>query len=203
MTYTAKLEKNPEIALKDFYDQNVGSTIDDDFYIENKAEKKNSKGIFKKSFGNQLTFKSIHRKYNVKIFYNSNIQVTGVKSIEDVEYIQSKMETILESKIINIKRVMKNVVAKLSMERIHLYQLYDSLKENQFNCNYTPEVYPGCKLKINKSTALVFGTGSVIISTGSDDNIDTLMETLIAHLPKQGVAIEDTPKQGVAMGSAQ
>lgn len=182
MTYVCKFSN--AIDTTTFYEANVETVIDDELYIENKQKKTNKKGVAVKSFGNQITFKSHVKKYNIKLFSNGKIQMTGIKSIEDTQHIQSKLQLIFETDIIGMEMVMMNVTFKISEQPIHLYHLFDTLAVQDLVVYYTPEIYPGLKLKYNKSTAMLFATGSIIISTKDQTDIDVITRILVENYLK-------------------
>lgn len=164
MTYVANFESSRNI--KNIYDEYANKFIDDDLYIEDKRTKMTKKGKPKKSFGNQMTIKSKSKRFNMKVFYNKKIQLTGIKSLDDLINIFKRVELALDFKISSPKLVMKNMVTNIGNE-VNLYDMYEKLKENDHNVHYSPEIYPGLKLKHKNATALVFATGKMIISTKS------------------------------------
>ena len=178
MTYIGEIVETTH-PVRLFYAAWVDMEIDDDLYIENKEKKRTKKGKFIKSFGNQLTIKSRTKNFNVKLFYNNRVQITGVKSETDVRNIIDKLCNVLDFKIINEKMVMKNVSIKISQTTLNLYNMYDKLSLEGKFVSYTPEIYPGLKLKTGKSTALIFATGNVIISTKNDSEINQIVNTLM------------------------
>ena len=172
MTYVGEIQS--ESNIKDIYNTLVDEKFHDDLYIENKNNKRNKKGSFIKSFGNQMTIKSKTKKYNIKLFYNNKFQMTGVKSYHDIERIIRELKKCLNVNIYNPRMVMKNVTLKISKNpsyMIHLYNLYHRFIDQGYVVYYTPELYPGLKFKYNLSTALIFATGSIIISTKREDDI--------------------------------
>tara|TARA_B100000405_G_scaffold45750_1_gene30073 strand:- start:29 stop:625 length:597 start_codon:yes stop_codon:yes gene_type:complete len=180
MTYIGEIVETTH-PVRLFYSAWVDMNIDDDLYIENKEKKRTKKGKFIKSFGNQLTIKSRTKNFNVKLFYNNRIQITGVKSEVDVHNIIDKLCNVFDFKIINEKMVMKNLSVKISHTTINLYKMFDKLSSDGCNVSYTPEIYPGLKFKTQTgiSTALIFATGNVIISTKDDNEIDNIVNTLL------------------------
>jgi len=181
MTYIGEIV-NMSHPVSLYYSACVDKEIDDDLYIENKDKKRTKKGKFIKSFGNQITIKSRTKNFNVKLFYNNRIQITGVKSEEDVKKIFDKLCGLFGFKIANEKMVMKNVSLKISQSTINLYNLHDKLYAEDRDVNYTPEIYPGLKFKSGKSTALIFATGNVIISTKDDSEISGIIRVLLTKL---------------------
>ncbi len=164
MTYVATFESNRNI--QDIYDKYVNKLIDNDLYIEDKKTKITKKGKPKKSFGNQMTVKSKSMRFNMKIFYNKKIQLTGIKSIDDLIKIFKRLEVAFGFEISSPRLVMKNMVSNLGVE-IQLYDMYEKLRKDGLDVHYSPEIYPGLKLKHHNATALVFATGKMIISTKS------------------------------------
>lgn len=182
MTFVGRLET--DASIRDLYLQNVSKRIHGDFYIEDKTIKHNKKGKFMKSFGNQMTLKNYSKKYNIKLFYNKKFQITGIKSDEDLQYIIEAVKSIFNIDMVEPKMVMKNVTMRVSRNpnyHIHMYNLYRRLMHDH-EVYYTPEIYPGIKLKYNMSTALVFATGSFIISARNDDDIKELRDIIDNNL---------------------
>ena len=179
MTYIGSIQTL--IHVRDIYTEYVNKAFHEDLYIENKATKFNKKGKFVKSFGNQLTIKSKRRKYNIKLFFNNKFQITGIKSDEDVERIIHAIKATLDVDMLNPLMVMKNVTLKVNRgpeQMIHLYDLCERFTNQGYESYYTPEIYPGIKLKHTSSTALIFATGSVIISTKKDEEIQELYDII-------------------------
>lgn len=164
MTYVANFESNRNV--KDIYEEYVNKFIDDDLYIEDKKTKITKKGKPKKSFGNQMTVKSKSKRFNMKIFYNKKIQLTGIKSLDDLIVIFKRLEVALGFKISSPKLVMKNMVTNLGVD-VNLFDMFEELKSKEHDVHYSPEIYPGLKVKLANATALVFATGKMIISTKS------------------------------------
>lgn len=182
MTYVCKFLNINDTNL--FYQDNVDKVIDDELYIENKLKKINKKGLPVKSFGNQITIKSHIKKYNIKLFSNGKIQMTGIKSLEDTQHIQNKLQIIFKTDIIDMEMVMMNVTFKITERPIHLYELFDTMSLKDMTVYYTPEIYPGLKLKYNKSTAMLFATGSIIISTKDETDIEIITGLLLENYLK-------------------
>ena len=147
MTYICKF--SDIVDTKTFYEANVNKNIDSELYIENKSTKIDKKGKFVKSFGNQITIKSKSKKYNIKIFSNGKIQMTGIKDTEDTCYIERKLINIFNTNVVDKIMVMMNVTFKISSRPVHLYDLFDILENDGKMVFYTPEIYPGLKLKYN------------------------------------------------------
>lgn len=182
MTFVGRLET--DVNIQDLYTMYVSKNIHKDLYIEDKSKKFTKKGKFMKSFGNQMTLKSYTKKYNIKLFYNKKFQITGIKSDEDIQCIMQAVRSVFNIDMIEPKMVMKNVTMKVSRNpyyHIHMYNLYRRLML-EYEVHYTPEIYPGIKLKYNMSTALVFATGSLIISAKNDDDIRELYDIIDNNL---------------------
>lgn len=182
MTFVGRLET--DVNIQDLYTMYVSKNIHKDLYIEDKSKKFTKKGKFMKSFGNQLTLKSYTKKYNIKLFYNKKFQITGIKSDEDLQHIIDAVKSIFNINMVEPKMVMKNVTLRVSRNpnyHIHMYNLYRRLMHD-YEVYYTPEIYPGIKLKYNMSTALVFATGSFIISARNDDDIKELRDIIDNNL---------------------
>lgn len=125
--------------------------------------KKNA--IPKKRFDNQLTI-VLHfsnNKYNMKLFKNGNIQITGVKSIEKgkaaidflISMIKNMYET-YEKSIIGCVDSLKNMNYRIRLINsdfkvnfeIRLDYLFKVVTEKyKIICSYEPCIYPGAKIE--------------------------------------------------------
>ena len=133
--------------------------------------KKNMKDKTKR-FDNQLTLVYTFREYiyNIKLFKNGNVQMTGVKSIEngklmidelitfikqinniDIKHnldeeriIQSEMENKLINSNYNVRLINSDFKVNYEIKRDILYKLL--LQEYRINCTYEPCIYPGVKI---------------------------------------------------------
>jgi TATA-box binding protein (TBP) (component of TFIID and TFIIIB) len=181
MTIVAKIVS--PINIQQFYCDNKlnQKNIDGDLYIENKEIKCNKKGQLIKSFRNQITFKSQTRRCNIKLFTNG-LQMTGIKSYDDIEHFTKEISKRIEREISDIKMVMINILFKFRDSRLHLYDLYDKFEDSYLETHYTPEIYPGLKLKMNSATALIFATGSVIVSSKTVEDSVELIEFLLMNV---------------------
>lgn len=171
-TYTTRNLTN--ICINDIYEKYLNLSFDENLFIEDKSTKMNKKGKPVKSFYNQITIKSNMHKFNIKMFINNTIQMTGIKSKTDLKYIVSKLECIFGLNITDVKLVMLNVTLKLSTNTLNLYKLYNLFKMHGLEIYYTPEIYPGLKFKYKKNTALIFATGNAIISCHDEKYIDEI-----------------------------
>ena len=138
--------------------------------VKNTKSKRNKKTneTTRKRFDNQLTIVMFYEnnKYNIKLFKNGNIQITGVKSIEKgkkaidfliekIKYIQTKNEN-LQLKVVeniedmrnhNYKIRLINSDFKVNFE-IRLDRLYELVtKTYNIICSYEPCIYPGAKIE--------------------------------------------------------
>jgi TATA-box binding protein (TBP) (component of TFIID and TFIIIB) len=177
MTFVAEAV-DLDCEVRHLYKKYVDKYLDEDFYIENKDTKRTRKGKFLKSFGNQITIKSKEKKFNVKLFYNKKIQITGVKSDSDVAEIFQKLKAIFNFEVVNVRMVMKNVSLKISDSVLNLYNLYAILISKGLDVYYSPEIYPGLKLKSHNCTSLIFATGNVIISTKDNSDLTEVIDMI-------------------------
>lgn len=129
-----------------------------------KSKKATSKKTTKR-FDNQLTIVLFHmnNKYNIKLFKNGNIQITGVKNIDNgrkaIDFLIEKIKhlykydnEILVDEAQNLQNVNYNVRLinsdfKIDFQ-IRLDYLY-KLVVNKYNiiCSYEPCIYPGAKIE--------------------------------------------------------
>lgn len=168
---------NSEVNLNLLYEQMVANPFDEVHYIEHgeskhdlksygtmrkKPRKKNA--TQKKRFDNQLTivFQFKENMYNAKLFKNGNVQITGVKNIENGHKAIDKLiemlsqlhvhNTAILSDIESIENVnyrvrLINSDFKVNFE-IRLDYLYRLMTE-RYNivCSYEPCIYPGAKVE--------------------------------------------------------
>lgn len=133
--------------------------------INSNKSKSKKKNQCKKRFDNQLTIVLLYmnNKYNIKLFKNGNVQITGVKSIEKgkqvidflidmLKYVHSQYEpTIINNvnglKNTNYKICLINSDFKVNFE-IRLDYLY-KIVTTKYNiiCSYEPCIYPGAKIE--------------------------------------------------------
>lgn len=159
-----------------------------------------------KNFDNQTTvvmrvprpsFPDIHDHLNVKVFRNGNVQLTGIKEIE-------QGRTALEGIVRAIERT--ETAADEENLRVHEYRvclintdahigfgvrrekLYDLMKRRYpaLSCNFEPCIYPGVKLKVEQATVSVFQSGCVIVTGARTlDQVDSahlfIRDILMAH----------------------
>jgi TATA-box binding protein (TBP) (component of TFIID and TFIIIB) len=117
-----------------------------------------------KRFDNQVTivYKTPTSNYNIKVFRNGNIQVTGIKNIEFASEVVDKMiqiladlyhnkdktviDNVLDLKNINFKIRLINTDYKVgfSIKRDILHKILKH--EYGLICNFEPVIYPGVKL---------------------------------------------------------
>lgn len=131
----------------------------------NKSKKINEKKATKR-FDNQLTIVMHHmnNKYNIKLFKNGNIQITGVKSIDNgkkaIDFLIEKIkhlykydnDILVDDNIQNMKNVNYNVRLINSDFKIDFQIRLDYLYKlvlNKYNiiCSYEPCIYPGAKIE--------------------------------------------------------
>lgn len=168
---------NSEVNLNLLYEQMLAYPFDEVHYIEHgeskhdlksygtmrkKPRKKNS--VQKKRFDNQLTivFQFNENMYNAKLFKNGNIQITGVKNIENGHKAIDKLIDMLKTLYLHDERIITDIDAvenvnyrvrlinsdfKVNFE-IRLDYLYRLMTE-AYNivCSYEPCIYPGAKIE--------------------------------------------------------
>jgi TATA-box binding protein (TBP) (component of TFIID and TFIIIB) len=97
------------------------------------------------------------------------INVTGLKSLQEIEQQKLAMEELFKQKIINVK-IDNMFFSKKDKKNLDMCLLYNYLKENKnYFCNYNIELFAGMYLHpINKlyPTILLFRTGSYTLMGG-------------------------------------
>lgn len=184
-----RAEGNCEIALSDLYSvlstSMLGGELTEISYLEygsNKQDlqftgvkhtklkkKQNSKQkeVTRRRFDNQLTI-VMHlndNKYNIKLFKNGNVQITGVKSIENgklaidhlIKIVKNMIRKKKETNIISNVNDLQNTNYKIRLINsdfkvvdceIRLDYLYN-IVTNKYKiiCSYEPCIYPGAKIE--------------------------------------------------------
>ena len=137
------------------------------------------RGKIKKSFYNQVTiqYKDTTTK-SIKLFSNGKLQITGITSLNEASAVGNIMETILNKtfevedfKITGIEIGMINTNFSFG-QKIDIIQLREILNTDpNVHIDYEPDVYPGLKMKYNKTSVFIFTTGNVLIT-----GVKTLLE---------------------------
>jgi TATA-box binding protein (TBP) (component of TFIID and TFIIIB) len=129
-----------------------------------KVSKNKNKVEKKKRFDNQLTIVMHYNenKYNMKLFKNGNIQITGVKNIEKgkdaIDFLIEIIKTIKQndeslicdtSKIQNINYRIRLINSDFRVNfEIRLDYLFKVItKKYNIICSYEPCIYPGAKIE--------------------------------------------------------
>lgn len=116
----------------------------------------------KKRFDNQMTLHFFRggARYNVKLFKNGNIQMTGIKDIEAGSHIVNQLidiirhNSILNSSIVADPALLKNEKMKICLANcdfklgfnVDRNSLHEILSKRGFKCSYEPCIYQGVKL---------------------------------------------------------
>lgn len=140
-----------------------------------------------KRFDNQVTvILRVHgMQTNMKIFRNGNVQMTGLKMIEQgtqaIGYVIERIRTISHCDPKVAESIEKMAIANYTIQLINcdfrvgfeikrdrLYKTIQTLYPNVF-CSYEPCIYPGVKIQYDwdpskKITIAVFQSGCVIIT---------------------------------------
>jgi TATA-box binding protein (TBP) (component of TFIID and TFIIIB) len=180
-TITVTGSINSEVYLDKFYAMLSQHTPPEISYVEYGANKheiqsvgtKNTKlkkrkakeGEKKRRFDNQLTIVMYHleNRYNIKLFKNGNVQITGVKCIEKgkktidcligiVKNIYDKydkgiLENMTKVENLNYRIRLINSDFRVNFE-IRLDYLYKIVTEKyKIICSYEPCIYPGAKIE--------------------------------------------------------
>ena len=130
-----------------------------------KVKNKKNKDEKKRRFDNQLTIVMIYKenKYNIKLFKNGNVQITGVKSIEKgndtinylIEIIRDMYNTYdkeviksvddLSNKNYRIRLINSDFKVNFEIRLDYLYNIATS--KYGITCSYEPCIYPGAKIE--------------------------------------------------------
>jgi TATA-box binding protein (TBP) (component of TFIID and TFIIIB) len=178
-TITVTGSINTDVELQLFYDALCLNTPEEISYLEfgknkhdlqsvgiySKYVKKKTKATKPKNrFDNQLTIVLMlnEYRYNVKLFKNGNVQMTGVKSVEGGKLAIDYLIELMKLKYKEDERLSKNMNNicndnyrirlinsdfKVSFE-IRLDKLYSIITDKyKINCSYEPCIYPGAKIE--------------------------------------------------------
>ena len=168
---------NSEVNLNLLYEQLLAYPFDEVHYIEHGESKHDLKSygtmrkksrkkqaVQKKRFDNQLTivFEFDKNMYNVKLFKNGNIQITGVKNIAKGRQAIDKLIEMLRALYLYDSGILADIDAvqnvnyrvrlinsdfKVNFE-IRLDYLYRLMTEYyRIVCSYEPCIYPGAKIE--------------------------------------------------------
>jgi TATA-box binding protein (TBP) (component of TFIID and TFIIIB) len=130
------------------------------------------RGKIKKSFYNQVTiqYKDITTK-SIKLFSNGKLQITGITSLNEATSVAHLMETILNTTFcvedykvtsIEIGMINTNFSFGRKLDIINLRTILS--KHPNVKIEYEPDVYPGLKMKYDKTSVFIFTTGNVLIT---------------------------------------
>jgi TATA-box binding protein (TBP) (component of TFIID and TFIIIB) len=181
--------------------EGILSVLPDDFtktrtIIPIKPKKKKNKKAKTRNFDNQVTLivKVMNgRKLNIKVFKNGAIQMTGIKTMEEMMDGLTKVSNeLVKKKAILVQKNMCPVpfvedISKVTVDKIHNYsirminsdfaigflidrtKLYNILQENNIKCIYEPCTHAGVNIKYNYTetdtvSIFVFESGSIIIT---------------------------------------
>lgn len=135
------------------------------------------RGKIKKNFFNQVTlnFQDISKK-SIKIFSNGKLQITGISSKLESEYVINQIvgwiNKTLNLSVQPIKKYIGMINSNFSVGKcIDLISLNKILNENvKVLSIYNPESYPAINMKYHiddtRVSVFIFGTGNVVITGG-------------------------------------
>lgn len=130
------------------------------FIFENDLVKKTNK---------QIIWKNEKLSFSIYKDATKFINVTGLKSLQEIEQQKLTMEELFKQKIINVK-IDNMFYSKKDKKNLDMYLLYNYLKGNKkYFCNYNIELFAGMYLHpTNKlyPTILLFRTGSYTLMGG-------------------------------------
>ena len=155
------------------------------------------RGKKKKTFFNQASIHyTTHTTKCIKVFSNGKLHITGVTSMIEAANVCSFTCKLLNNTIgsvkgnekiesLNLQVCMINTNFSLN-HGINIIELKNQfLKYNKFSCFYTPDTYPGLKIKyfhesLNKSSVFIFSSGQVVITgVKSIEDVNTVYSSLM------------------------
>ena len=143
------------------------------FIFENSVVKNEKSCIFEnnivKNENRQIIWKNGNYTFTIYRYTPKLINITGVKSAEEIEQQKTLMEEMFKQKVLQV-RIDNTFFSKKDYKNIDMLTLYKYVKENKdYFVNYNIELFAGMYLHpINKlyPTILVFRTGSYILMGG-------------------------------------
>ena len=200
-TLTIVFQVNNPIDIQKLY-----SVIDDDTLNKQMAKNSDDFRMTKRRkviqvFFNQLSlsFEDWSKKV-IKIFANGKVHITGIASLYDFDnacdVVMSLLRTKLSKSYDTIGGKTKVVMINCTIDCGHalsLHTLCDQQTSKNGMCphqkitavSYCPERYPAVKVKMERSSAFLFRTGKIIITTNSMENMMNMYQAL--HLEKGSV----------------
>ena len=157
--------------LKDEFESPIHPTCDIVIAKEHNEYELTKRGRVIKSFYNQITIKyNDHTTKSIKVFSNGRLQITGITSeyeanrtVDIVCGIISKTQD-FQPKARNIWIGMINTNFSFGVN-IDIKKTLKLLKEtSSVKAVYSPDVYPGIKVKHHNTSIFVFRTGKVVIT---------------------------------------
>jgi TATA-box binding protein (TBP) (component of TFIID and TFIIIB) len=177
-TITVTGSINTDVLLQNMYNVLSSNTPKDISYLEfgkNKHDlqstgtnakytKKKMRKTQSNRFDNQLTIVMMinDKKYNIKLFKNGNVQMTGVKSVDGGNEAIDRLIDIIKNKYIQDESIISDISKldnlnyrvrlinsdfKVNFE-IRLDYLYKIItQEYNIICSYEPCIYPGAKIE--------------------------------------------------------
>lgn len=154
---------------------------------------------------------------NMKIFKNGNVQMTGLKTIDQghhalkyiIEHIKSSHKEIVENKNIleavdyKVRLINSDFKIGFQVKRESLFRIMQKEYMSTF-CTYEPCIYPGVKIEYDcnnpdqkvskKITIAVFQSGCIIITGAqSYQHVDAAYEFICNVLQKHKIEIKKQP----------
>lgn len=125
------------------------------------------------------------------------VNVTGLKSAEEVEQQKKLIEEQFQQKVLKV-RIDNVFFSKKDYKNIDMCSLYKDLKENKdYFVSYNIEVFPGMYLHPNDKqypTIIMFRTGSFTIMGGKSLNVIYESECFVRHLIEKYVKFSKNEK---------
>ncbi len=131
------------------------------------------------------------RQANVKVFANGKVQVTGLRSPDDVDGVLSRLSTDLESAAADAvhqppsARVSMMNVNFSSGAKVPLHELHHDLQDtvDVVWCAFEPMLHPAVQVQATSFKAFVFSSGTVMLfGTKSIDQAQAAASTVMGWL---------------------
>lgn len=215
-TITVVFQVNQPIDIQKLYDT-MENNYETQFFTKQMARNKDDFRLTKRRKVVQVFFNQLSLSFTdwskkvIKIFPNGKIHITGLASLYDFQTTHDLILSLLRDKLsvhyVSIHENTKTVMINCALDvgrQLSLKSLakeltpnnaqefaYHKSQEHIWTTSYCPEKYPALKVKYGDSSAFLFRTGKIIISSKSLGHLMKLYDLLeISSGPTRNHKIE-------------
>ena len=131
------------------------------------------------------TFKQNNVVYTIYPHVKNLVNVTGIKSFEQLEIVKKILESKLKQKVVNV-RIDNTFFSKKNYKNVDMVKVYKFMQNNSlFHVDYNIELFAGMYLKPKTTvypTILFFRTGSYTILGAKKKDILLECQTFVNNL---------------------